>query len=316
MSESKVKWVEIDEQRAGQRIDNYLLAYFGDVPKSRIYRALRNGEVRVNKGRVKPVYRVQTGDQVRIPPLYVQAKNTTGHAPAKQCEHLEQQILYEDDHLIALNKPAGLAAHSGTGERFGVIEVMRTSRKKQPFLELAHRLDKETSGCLLLAKSRPALLDIQRAIQSELSRKRYLVFVKDRWQVSDCSIRHRLKKNSAESSGRKMRVEQNGQTAHTIFSTQGVTPHGSLMVAEILTGRTHQIRVHAQQENHPVAGDRRYGDFEYNRNLQKLGLQRMFLHAEKLSIRLEVLEREYTFDAPLPDDLQVFIHRSKQPAGS
>lgn len=316
MSESKVKWVEIDESRAGQRIDNYLLAYFGDVPKSRIYRALRNGEVRVNKGRVKPIYRVQMGDQVRIPPLYVEAKRAIAQAPDKQCLHLEQQILYEDDHLIALNKPAGLAAHSGTGERFGVIEVMRSSRKKQPFLELAHRLDKETSGCLLLAKSRPALLNIQRALQSEHSSKCYQVFVKDRWQVRDVSVRHALKKANAETIGRKMRVDEEGQTAHTIFSTLAITAHGSLMSAVILTGRTHQIRVHAQQENHPVAGDRRYGDFEYNRSLQKIGLQRMFLHAEKLSIFLEELDRDYHFEAGLPDDLQVFIERSKHPFGS
>lgn len=312
MSESKVKWVEIDEQRAGQRIDNYLLAYFGDVPKSRIYRALRNGEVRVNKGRVKPVYRVQMGDQVRIPPLYAQAKRANDQAPDKQCEQLENQILYEDDHLIALNKPAGLAAHSGTGERFGVIEVMRSSRKKQPFLELAHRLDKETSGCLLLAKSRPALLDIQKAIQSDHSSKQYLLFTKGRWQVRDLSVQHALKKSSSESIGQKMRVDKSGQAAHTIFSTLAVTPHGSLMSAVLLTGRTHQIRVHAQQEQHPVAGDRRYGDFEYNRSLQKEGLQRMFLHAEKLSIVLETLERDYNFAASLPDDLQAFTERSKQ----
>ena len=316
MTESKVKWVEIDEQRAGQRIDNYLQAYFGDVPKSRIYRALRNGEVRVNKGRVKPIYRIKMGDQVRIPPLYVDTKRSNPQASDKQCEYLEQQILYEDDHLIALNKPAGLAAHSGTGERIGVIEVMRSSRKNQPFLELAHRLDKETSGCLLLAKSRAALLDIQQAIQSYASKKHYLLFVKGQWQAHDLSVKHALKKSSAESIGKKMRVDESGQAAHTKFSTVTKTSYGSLMRAVLLTGRTHQIRVHAQYEQHPVAGDRRYGDFEYNRTLQKIGLQRMFLHAEKLSISLSGLAREYDFVADLPADLQTFTERSKQAPGS
>ena len=312
MSDSKVKWIEIDEQRAGQRIDNYLLTHFNNVPKSRIYRALRNGEVRVNKGRVKPVYRIKIGDQVRIPPLYAQTKQTNFQASQQQCQQLEAQIIHEDDHLIALNKPAGMAAHSGTGELFGVIEVMRSSRKNQPFLELAHRLDKETSGCLLLAKSRPALLAVQQALQSENSNKHYLLFVKGQWQASELSIKHALKKSSSENTGQKMRVTASGQFAHTIFNTLDQTLHGTLMRAVLLTGRTHQIRVHAQYEQHPIAGDRRYGDFEYNRAMQKLGLNRMFLHAERLTIRLHEHDREFDFVAELPNELTAFTERSKQ----
>lgn len=307
MTDSKVKLVEIDVQRAGQRIDNYLLSQFGKVPKSRIYRALRNGEVRVNKRRVKPVYRIQAGDIVRLPPLYSVSADVPVTISKEKCDWLEQTIIFEDEHFIAINKPAGIAAHSGSGDRYGVIEVFRASREYQPYLELVHRIDKETSGCLLLAKSRPILLDAQQAMQSDQTSKSYKVFVQGSWQVKNHRVEHALQKSYA--TGPKMAVDEDGVTATTIFSTERVTQQGSLMHVKILSGRTHQIRIHAQAEQHPVAGDKRYGDFAYNRSLQTLGLNRMFLHAHSLKIYLTKLSQSYEFVAPLATELKQFCKR-------
>ena len=305
MTGSKVKLVEVDPQRAGQRIDNYLLSQFNKVPKSRIYRALRNGEVRVNKRRVKPVYRIQAGDIVRLPPLQDTGTKDAVTISPQKCTELEQQIIFEDEHLIVLNKPAGLAAHGGGGDRYGVIEILRTSREYQPFLELVHRIDKETSGCLLLAKSRSVLLAAQTALQNEQSEKYYKVFVRGQWQVKNKYVEHAMKKS--ESDNKKMTLDEDGYAAKTIFSTVKISQQGSLMKARILSGRTHQIRVHAQAEGHPVAGDKRYGDFKYNRSLQALGLNRMFLHSHMLKIHLH--SQNYEFIAPLPKELQEFCKR-------
>ncbi len=311
MAGIKAKMVEIDEQRAGQRIDNYLLSYFSKIPKSRIYRALRSGEVRVNKKRVKPLYRLQTGDTVRIPPIREVSAAPTEEVPANKCELLETQILFEDEHLMAINKPSGMAAHSGTGDAHGVIEIIRASRIHQPFLELAHRIDKETSGCLVLAKSRKVLLDIQQCLQDSVSRKQYTCLVKGRWQVDKHEVVHSLKKSSRNSQGAKMAVDEAGLQARTTFSTISLMPGASLMQAQIHSGRTHQIRVHAQEEQHPIAGDKRYGDFAYNRELQKLGLRRMFLHASYLRLQLAGLSQTYEFNAPLPRELKEVCKRLK-----
>ena len=314
MAGTKVKQVEIDEHRAGQRIDNYLLNYFSKIPKSRIYRALRSGEVRVNKGRVKPVYRLQLGDIVRIPPLKVYATDRPVTIPEDKIAQLEAQILFEDEHLLALNKPAGIAAHAGTGEAYGVIEIFRASREHQPFLELAHRIDKETSGCLLLAKSRKVLLDIQQSLQTDQSIKRYTCFVKGHWRVKNHVVDHALQKNQHESAPVKMEIDADGLSAKTTFSTIDIIAGGSLMNAQIHSGRTHQIRVHAQQQQHPLAGDKRYGDFAYNRELQKLGLRRMFLHASYLKINLLEMSQGYEFRAPLAEELKQLCKRLKKPA--
>ena len=248
MAGGKVKLVQIDEQKAGQRVDNYLLTYFSKVPKSRIYRALRSGEVRVNKHRVKPVYRLQLGDMIRIPPLREYPSKQAIQVSKEKCEQLEDLILYEDEYLLVLNKPAGIAAHAGTGDPYGVIEIFRTSRENQPFLELAHRIDKETSGCLVLAKSRRSLLDIQQSLQSENTVKQYICFVKGPWSVQDYVVSHSLQKSSRDSIGGKMLAQPSGLQAQTIFSSIEELGSGTLMRAQIVTGRTHQIRVHAQQE--------------------------------------------------------------------
>ena len=250
MSGTKVKLVQIDQQKAGQRIDNFLLGYFTHVPKSRIYRALRSGEVRVNKHRVKPVYRLQLGDQVRIPPLRQNISTKPKYIAAEQCERLEKCVLKEDEHLLILNKPAGMAAHAGTGDAYGVIEILRASRKHQPFLELAHRIDKGTSGCLVLAKTRRSLVDIQTSLQSSASLKNYVCLVKGIWQVTNHAVRHTLHKNKQENAGAKMVVSPNGLAAHSTFSTVEIFTNSTLLDAQIYSGRTHQIRVHAQAEHH------------------------------------------------------------------
>ena len=305
MTVSKAKLVEVDEGRAGQRIDNFLLANFTNVPKSRIYRAIRSGEVRVNKGRVKPVYRVKLGDMVRLPPISSdQSSDKPRRVPSDLIERLENQIVYESEHLLVINKPAGIAVHSGTGDYWGVIEVFRASRENQPFLELAHRIDKETSGCLVLAKTRRALLDVQEGLHAKESEKEYVFLTKGVWRVKKHTVTHALEKQANNAIGSKMIGAESGKEAITIFSTKERYKKHTLISAAIKTGRTHQIRVHAQLEGHPVAGDKRYGDFEYNRALQKLGLQRMFLHAVYLKLRLVDLSQTLEFRAPLPDELK------------
>jgi 23S rRNA pseudouridine955/2504/2580 synthase len=307
---SKAKLVEVDEGHAGQRIDNFLLAHFSKVPKSRIYRAVRSGEVRVNKGRVKPVYRVKLGDMVRLPPISGEQSNDKPRTvPSELIERLEKQIVYENEHLLVINKPAGIAVHSGTGDYWGVIEIFRAGRKHQPFLELAHRIDKETSGCLVLAKTRRALLDVQEGLHAKASEKEYVFLTKGDWKVKKHIVEHALEKQANNSVGSKMKGADSGKEAITVFSTKERFKKHSLISASILTGRTHQIRVHAQLEGHPVAGDKRYGDFEYNRALQKLGLQRMFLHAAYLKLNLSSLSQTLEFRAPLPEELKNLCKR-------
>lgn len=313
MTVSKAKLVEVDEGHAGQRIDNFLIAHFTNVPKSRIYRALRSGEVRVNKGRIKPVYRVKLGDMVRLPPISGGQNNDKARTvPSALIERLENQIVYEDEYLLVINKPAGIAVHSGTGDYWGVIEVFRAGREHQPFLELAHRIDKDTSGCLVLAKTRRALLDVQEGLHSKASVKEYVFLTKGDWKVKKHTVEHALEKQASNSIGAKVIGAESGKEAITIFSTKERFKKHSLISASILTGRTHQIRVHAQLEGHPVAGDKRYGDFEYNRALQKLGLQRMFLHSAYLKLHLSSLSQTLEFRAPLPEELKNLCKRLRK----
>ena len=310
MTGSKVKLVEVDEHHAGQRIDNFLLSYFAKVPKSRLYRALRKGEVRVNKGRVKPLYRLRSGDVVRLPPIdSLSGDQQTPLAPAALMARLEKHILLENEHLLVLNKPAGIAAHAGSGDRWGVIEILRASRQNQPFLELAHRIDKETSGCLMLAKSRRALLDMHTAWPTEQTRKQYILLVKGVWKVKNLAVSHALVRQSVQAGAAKMAASDQGRAAHTRFSTRETFAGHTLMQAHIETGRTHQIRVHAHLEGYPVAGDKRYGDFEYNRSMRKLGLQRLFLHAESIQLNLPNLHQTIDLHAPLPEALQAVCRR-------
>ncbi len=315
MTVSKVKLIEIDSHHAGQRIDNFLLSKFSNVPKSRIYRALRRGEVRVNKGRVKPVYRIQAGDLVRLPPLADATRDSPSVGPSAQLiEQLEQHIIHEDEHLLVINKPAGIAVHSGTGDHLGVIEVFRASREHQPFMELAHRIDKQTSGCLVIAKSRRALIDVQQALHADHAQKDYVFLVKGQWRVSRHCVSHALEKQYHASRGAKMVANNQGKCAQTIVTTREIINNHSLMTGSLLTGRTHQIRVHVKQEGHPIAGDDRYGDYEYNRFMQTLGLKRMFLHAEYLKLPLAGLSQNVEFYAPLPAELDAVCNNIRKGA--
>lgn len=313
MTVNKAKFVEVDETHDGQRIDNFLLAHFSKVPRSRIYRALRSGEVRVNKGRIKPTYRVRIGDIVRLPPIHSESnKQSVPHINKQQIEELEGSIISENENLLVINKPAGIAVHSGSGDRVGVIEIMRSSRQHQPFLELAHRIDKETSGCLMIAKSRRALLDIQNGLHLTNSQKDYVFLAEGLWKVKNQAVSHNLETQNEANSYPKVVVTDNGKSAQTVFTTREIIGQNSLISASILTGRTHQIRVHAQHEGHPIAGDKRYGNFEFNRCMQKNGLNRMFLHAEYLKLHLESFSQTVEFRAPLPDELKKLCRRLRK----
>jgi 23S rRNA pseudouridine955/2504/2580 synthase len=300
---SRVQLVEITAHHAGQRIDNFLLSLEKGVPKSRIYRALRKGEVRVNKGRIKQTYKLQIGDIVRVPPLRV-AEKKTSHVSESLQSLLSHHILFEDDHLLVLNKPSGVAVHAGSEIQTGVIEAFRVIRAEAPFLELVHRLDRETSGCLLLAKSREALLNLQQQMGSDDIDKRYLTLLKGRLDQVDFLVEQPLEKNSPASGERLVMVSPSGKYAKTQFIQKQTYEDAQLTEVKLYTGRTHQIRVHAQWLGHPVAGDDKYGDRLFNKRLKSLGLKRLFLHAWQLSIAHPYTGDKLQLEAPLPTELQ------------
>lgn len=302
-----VQNVLVPESHAGQRIDNFLLGRLRGVPRARIYRMLRKGEVRVNKGRVKPVYKLQENDLVRIPPVSVSDKRVIlAAAGADQLAWLEETILHEDDGLLVLNKPAGMAVHGGSGVSWGVIEALRVRRPKCLDLELVHRLDRETSGCLLIAKKRSKLRQLHALLREGDMVKNYRALVAGSWPVSHWKVEQPLLK--MEKSGeRVVVVHPEGKAATTFFHC--LEPFGdvSLMDVRLDSGRTHQIRVHAAWSGHPVVGDEKYGDPAVNARMRMLGLRRMFLHASGLRFRLpdESAWREYL--APEPVELTQFL---------
>jgi 23S rRNA pseudouridine955/2504/2580 synthase len=300
----KVQFIEISSAQDGQRIDNFLLNIEKGVPKSRIYKALRKGEVRVNKGRIKQTYRLKSGDVVRIPPLRVAEKTTPTTVNEQLAQQLKQSILYEDDVLLVLNKPAGLAVHAGSNIKQGVIEALRIVRADLPYLELVHRLDRDTSGCLLLSKSRVALLNLQQQMLQHDMNKRYLTLLKGNWSQNEQIIEHPLLKNSVSSGERMVKVDPEGKEAKTLFIPKQQFSGAQLTEAVLFTGRTHQIRVHASYSGHPLAGDDKYGDRNFNKEMKKRGLKRMFLHAWKLGIKHPTSQQQLELEAPLPSALQ------------
>jgi 23S rRNA pseudouridine955/2504/2580 synthase len=286
-----VRWMDISAEQAGQRIDNFLLRILKGVPKSRIYRLLRKGEVRVNKGRIRPAYRLQSGDQVRIPPVRVAASSAIN--PARQSVGaLANEILYEDDRLLVLNKPAGMAVHGGSGLSYGVIEALRALRPDAPYLELVHRLDRAT--------------DLLRSGSIE---KRYLLLVQGNWSEGPFRIDAALRKNQLRGGERIVQVDPEGKTALTQFRFLEAYPGASLMEAELKTGRTHQIRVHAAYAGHPLAGDDKYGAAEFNRHMRSLGLKRMFLHAHYVAFEDSERGRSIEVSAPLGADLRKLVQQ-------
>lgn len=306
LSKESVTFLEVEEDGAGQRIDNFLLKRLKGVPKSHVYRILRSGEVRVNKGRAAADRRLELGDRVRVPPVRVAEKSTEAPVPPR-----EFSLVFEDESLIAIDKPAGVAVHGGSGVDFGVIEQIRRARPEARFLELAHRLDRETSGLLLIGKKRSALTRLHDLFRNGGIDKRYLALVKGHWRDKLRNVKLPLLKYLTPEGERRVRVSDEGKEAHSIMRLKGrwITPHGafSLLEVELRTGRTHQIRVHLAHLGFPILGDEKYGDFALNRDLQKNGLKRMFLHARSMRLAHPLSSDRLELVAELSADLKRYL---------
>jgi 23S rRNA pseudouridine955/2504/2580 synthase len=298
-------WVEADDTVAGQRVDNMLLRVLKGVPRQHIYRLLRTGQVRVNSARVDPTYRVQAGDRVRIPPVRM-AHRSEAPAPTTR---FRPAIVHEDEHLLALDKPAGAAVHGGSGISRGVIEEMRLARPQLRFLELVHRLDRDTSGVLLLAKKRSALVAMHAALREGGMRKLYTLLVLGAVRERRREVAVPLEKYLLPGGDRRVKVGDRGLESRTVFTLLGAAGEYTLLQAELLTGRTHQIRVHAAHIGHPIAGDEKYGDFAANKALARRGLKRMFLHATRLELAHPGSGQPLVLEAPLPPELETFLAR-------
>ncbi|WP_028206694.1 RluA family pseudouridine synthase [Paraburkholderia nodosa] len=312
VASDQVSFVEIDEGAAGQRIDNFLLRVCKGVPKSHIYRILRSGEVRVNKGRIDAQYRLAEGDIVRVPPIRTsQSSAPAGAAPVPAAQF---PVIYEDDALLVIDKPAGVAVHGGSGVAFGVIEQLREARPQGKFLELVHRLDRETSGVLMLAKKRAALVGLHAQMRDNQTDKRYYACVHGEW-ASDWGRRRAVKeplhKYLTPEGERRVRVQPDGMPSHTVFNLVERWPGYALLEAELKTGRTHQIRVHLAHLGLPIVGDAKYGDFALNKELARTGarpgIKRMFLHAHRLKLAHPITGVPLQFEAPLPADCRGFV---------
>jgi 23S rRNA pseudouridine955/2504/2580 synthase len=312
-----VKWLEVDEESAGQRLDNFLIRHLKGVPKTHVYRIIRSGEVRVNKGRAAADTRIEAGDKVRLPPVRVSdkmAEKLEHPAPAR-----EFPVLLEDEHLIAVDKPAGVAVHGGSGVSFGVIEQLRQARPAAKFLELVHRLDRETSGILLVAKKRSALTNLQDQFRERETGKTYLALVNGAWPARNKVVDLPLHKYLQADGERRVKVvakdDPDGMRSITLVKVAQRLENFTLLEVTIKTGRTHQIRVHLASQGHPIAGDDKYGDFDLNRALQKQGLKRMFLHAWRLQFNHPASGERIELMSPLPPELKRFTdHAPTAPA--
>ena len=304
LSKDSVTWLEVGEDAEGQRIDNFLMRIAKGVPKSHIYRVLRSGEVRVNKGRVPAEYRLKLGDRLRVPPIRTAERPSQAAVPARDFD-----IAFEDEALIVVDKPSGVAVHGGSGVSFGVIEQLRRARPLAKFLELAHRLDRETSGLLVVAKKRVALIRLHDMFRDGGISKRYLALVKGCWRNELQHVRLPLHKYLTADGERRVSVNAEGKAAHSIVRLVARWENFSLVEVELKTGRTHQIRVHLAHLGFPIAGDDKYGDFPLNKALQKTGLGRMFLHAAKLALPHPLTDATVELESPLPDELRAFVEK-------
>ena len=317
ISKDSVSLITVAEHEAGQRLDNYLIKILKGVPKSHIHRIIRAGEVRLNKKRCKPDSRIQTGDLLRIPPVRTAEKQRSSENHAQAVPAREFTIIYEDEALLVIDKPAGTAVHGGSGVSFGVIEQIRRARPEARYLELVHRLDKDTSGLLMIAKKRSALVKLHEAIRNDHPKKIYLALGVGKLPNDSFHVKLPLFKYTGAQGEKMVRVSEDGQSAHTIFRVlnrfsddllhQVGLSHLTLVQATLKTGRTHQIRVHLQSQQCPIAGDERYGDYQANKRLQKLGLKRMFLHAAELHLDHPLTGEKLILKAPLPQDLAQFV---------
>jgi 23S rRNA pseudouridine955/2504/2580 synthase len=312
---SGVRYVEAGEGDEGQRVDNFLARTLKDLPRSMIYRIVRTGEVRVNGGRAKPETRLKAGDRIRLPPVRQKPKAQPASPSRSLREFVAGAIVFEDRDLIVVNKPAGVAVHGGSGLSFGVIEALRASRPELTELELVHRLDRETSGCLMIAKRRAVLRELHALLREREMEKRYLALVCGRWPYGEKTIDLPLKTNLKQGGERVVKVHAAGQHALTTFRpVQHFGKLATLLDIAIGTGRTHQIRVHAAHAGHPIAGDDKYGDRERDAKLKPYGLSRMFLHAHSLTFERAGAKTPFTITAALPAELQSVIDQLSKAA--
>ena len=298
LSKARATLLEVGEESVAQRIDNFLLRRLKGVPKSHVYRVLRSGEVRVNSGRVGPEYRLRAGDRVRVPPVRL-----AGRAVRPAARPLELPVIYEDASLLVVDKPSGIAVRGGSGLSFGAIEALRAARPQARFLELAHRLDRDTSGLLVVAKKRSALLELHRMLREGEIEKTYLAVAAGRWRGGPRELRESLHKHVTASGERRVSVRADGQQAATRVRPLARGDDYSLLQLRLLTGRTHQIRVHLAHAGHPILGDDKYGNFELNRALAKRGVRRLLLHAWRLALRHPTGGERLQLQAPLPSGM-------------
>lgn len=305
-----VKFIEATSEDVGQRLDNFLMRQFRNVPKTLIYKIIRKGEVRINKGRVKQNTRLKEGDIVRIPPIRVPEKTVT-KVPFGQMQRIENNILFEDNDLMVINKPSGIAVHGGSGIDFGLIEILREMRPLAKRMELVHRLDRDTSGCILIAKKAMVLRELHAQIREDKMVKEYITLLAGKWDKSKNKIDLPLMKNTLQSGERMVKVDVNGKASISFFNAIASYPSSDLVTVRLKTGRTHQIRVHALSEGCPVVGDDKYGDRSANKEMKKLGMKRLALHAQFLSFRHPNIENEedswMKIEAPLHDDFKKTI---------
>ncbi len=318
ISESSAAFIEIDEASEGQRIDNFLTKTLKGVPKSHLYRILRSGEVRVNKKRVDATYKLSMGDLVRIPPIRATVTQVDIEVQKPVTPRLEKCIIFEDDAMLVLDKPAGMAVHGGSGVSKGVIEQLRLERPQAKFLELVHRLDRETSGVLMVGKKRSALVALHEAMRRNQMDKRYFMLVKGHWTEKNKHVTLQLQKYLLDNGERRVsvltgrpdpRADDESQTSETIFHLIKHYGDYTLLEAQLITGRTHQLRVQLAHLGFPIVGDDKYGDFALNKTLQKSGLKRMFLHSAETNIKHPISKEKLKLIAPLPPELEKFLQK-------
>ena len=305
LSKARATVLEVGEESDAQRLDNFLLRRLKGVPKSHVYRVVRSGEVRVNSGRVKPDYRLKIGDKVRVPPVRIADTNK----PAVP-RLLDLALIYEDAALLAIDKASGIAVHGGSGVSYGVIESLRAARPEAKMLELAHRLDRDTSGLLIIAKKRSALVELHRMLRDGEVEKVYVAAVKGRWQGGKRELGESLHKYINAKGERRVSVHSGGQLAVTKVKPLQANDNVSLLEIRLMTGRTHQIRVHLAHAGHPVLGDDKYGDFELNRALARQGVKRLFLHARRIAFKHPAEGKRLALESPLPKDMLTFCQHN------
>ncbi|MBN1684979.1 MAG: RluA family pseudouridine synthase [Gammaproteobacteria bacterium] len=295
-----------DVEQEGRRLDNFLLSQLKGVPKSLIYRLIRQGHIRVNKKRAKSSYRIHLSDEIHIPDIQVTPQHKIKLSVKNFEERLKNRILFENDQLLIINKPFRMAVHGGSGVSYGLIETLRMIRPEAHFLELVHRLDKETSGCLIIAKKRTVLRKLHELLRNHQIQKEYLALTLGHWAHKKNRVDLSLKKRVLRSGERMVEVSESGKKSLSEFHLIKRYPMADLVKVQIATGRTHQIRVHAAQMGHPIAGDQKYGDATFNQKLKEKGLKRLFLHASRLSFELEP-HQTITAEAPLDQELEEFL---------